>query len=101
MSNEPETPKEQYEKFANQATIGDQDDPANWFTKITFPSSDPKGMCKDAKKALLNCLRATDCYQKVRIAYRPDLFRVLSPRWSLILTLHSLTFSTVTHLESV
>eukprot|EP00116_Pleurobrachia_bachei_P015288 sb/3475550/ len=64
MSNEEETPKEQFEKFAHQATIGDQDDPANWFTKIAFPSSDPKGMCRDAKKALLNCLRATDCYQK-------------------------------------
>ena len=75
MSNEQETPKEQYDKFANQATIGDQDDPANWFTKIAFPSSDPKGMCRDAKKALLNCLRATDCFQKVHIG---EIFRVVS-----------------------
>ena len=61
--------REQMEKFAQQTTIGDQDDPTNWYQKITFPSWAPGGMCKDAKKALLNCLRATDCYQKVRDKY--------------------------------
>lgn len=61
----PENHETALKDLHERVMLSDQDDERNWFVPIKVPkSTPPSGMCKDAKKALLNCLRSADCYQK-------------------------------------
>jgi len=68
-NKDPETelqdPETALRELQKRVELGDDEDERNWFVPTKIPKIlQPQGMCKDAKIALLNCLRSTDCYQK-------------------------------------
>ncbi|KAL5258160.1 hypothetical protein ACHWQZ_G012948 [Mnemiopsis leidyi] len=73
-------PEVALKELRERVELGDEEDEQNWFVPTKIPKIlQPQGMCKDAKKALLNCLRSTDCYQKYGYTPRECLLNVDLP----------------------